>query len=240
MIFGRKTRRTTSAIIAHVIFLSVLFYSSPSFAVSAEEFYKSALAVKGINAFAATCQSAHETGFWTSYLWKNARNGAGIKADKNWRKSGRPSIKKSSREEVKGQTVYRHSYFRVYRSLGEFLSDYRAKIARDYPLAAKNSDTMWGYFSSLQKGRLGSWATTQRYFEHMADKAVRLAPKLLGAEWRAQILNEYKQARAKGLLSQKEIKIVEKKLASVGIDVQVKMTKKSARYNPVLAQPYGE
>ncbi|MDR1515096.1 MAG: glucosaminidase domain-containing protein [Synergistaceae bacterium] len=222
MVFGRKAKWAASAVLAQLIFLSALLYSSPSFAVSAEEFYKNALAVNGINAFAATCQSAHETGFWTSYLWKSARNGAGIKADKNWRKSGRPSIKKSSREEVKGREVYRYSYFRVYSSLGEFLQDYRAKIVRDYPLAAKNSDTMWGYFSSLQKGRLGSWATTQSYFEHMADKAVRLAPKLLGVEWRAQMLSEYKQARAKGLLSQKEIKIVEKKLASAGISVSQK------------------
>ena len=214
-------RNAKRAVLACLI-LAELFYASPSFAVSAEEFYRNALAVKGINACAATCQSAHETGFWTSYLWKNALNGAGIKADKNWRKSGRPSIKKSSREEVKGKQVYRDSYFRVYRSLEEFLSDYRAKIARDYPLAAKNSDTMWGYFSSLQKGRLGSWATTQSYFEHMADKAVKLAPKLLGLEWRAQMLGEYRQARARGLLSAREIKIVERKLASVGISVSQK------------------
>ncbi|MDR1020928.1 MAG: glucosaminidase domain-containing protein [Synergistaceae bacterium] len=221
---GRSAKRSVRAVLACLclaLFLA-LFCAPPSFAVSAEEFYKNALAVQGINAFAATCQSAHETGFWTSYLWKNALNGAGIKADKNWRNSGRPSIKKSSREEVKGQSVYRDSYFRVYKSLDEFLLDYRAKIARDYPLAVKNSDTMWGYFSSLQKGRLGSWATTQRYFEHMADKAVRLAPRLLGVEWRAQMLNEYKQALSKGLLSQNEIKIVEKKLASVGISVSQK------------------
>jgi len=200
-------------------FLVVLAFASRSFAVSAEEFYNNARDIQGINPFAATCQSAHETGFWTSFLWKNAMNGAGIKADKNWIRSGRPSIKKSSPEEVKGKTVYRESYFRVYASLPEFLADYRAKISRDYPLAVKNSDTMWGYFASLQKGRLGSWATTKKYFEYMADKAVRLAPKLLGVEWRAQLLKEYSDARAKGLLSKKEIQIVEKKLASVGISV---------------------
>jgi hypothetical protein len=198
----------------------ILFASCPLSAGPAEEFYKRAQEVKGINPFAATCQSAHETGFWTSVLWKNANNGAGIKADKNWLKSGRPAIRKKSPEVVKGKTVYYESYFRAYSSLPEFLDDYRSKIARDYPLAVKHSDTMWGYFSSLQKGRYGSWATTQRYFEHMADKAVRLAPRLLGVGWRAQLLKEYREARAKGLLSNKEIQIVEKKLASVGISAK--------------------
>ena len=32
-------------------------------------FYKLAKAFKHINAFAATVQSAHETGNWESYLW---------------------------------------------------------------------------------------------------------------------------------------------------------------------------
>jgi hypothetical protein len=209
-----------------LVSLALVFCVTSSLeAVSAEEFYKNALDVNGIHAFAATCQSAHETGFWTSALWKNANNGAGIKADKNWRSSGRPSVKKMSREVVKGETVYHNSYFRVYSSLPEFLADYKVKITRDYPLAAKHSDTMWGYFSSLQKGRLGSWATTQKYFEYMADKAVRLAPKLLGVEWRTQLLEEYKQARAKGLLSRQEIQIVERKLASVGIAVPTALNK---------------
>ncbi|MDR3255929.1 MAG: glucosaminidase domain-containing protein [Synergistaceae bacterium] len=207
--------RSVSAVV--FLFLALIVWSAPAFALSAEEFYKNAKTVQGIHPFAVTCQSAHETGFWTSYLWKNAMNGAGIKADKTWIRSGRPSIKKRSPEVVKGKTIYRESYFRVYSSLPEFLADYKAKVTRDYPLAVKNSDTMWGYFSSLQKGRLGSWATTQKYFEYMADKAVRLAPKLLGVEWRKQLLKEYSNARAKGLLSPKEIQIVEKKLASVGI-----------------------
>ncbi|MDR1886095.1 MAG: glucosaminidase domain-containing protein, partial [Synergistaceae bacterium] len=52
-----------------------------SFAETAEEFYNSAKKIPGIHAFAATCHSAHETGDWTSALWKTANNGAGIKAD---------------------------------------------------------------------------------------------------------------------------------------------------------------
>jgi hypothetical protein len=191
--------------------------SLPLSASTANEFYKKALKMKGIHPFAATCQSAHETGFWTSFLWKKGMNGAGIKADKTWLKSGRPSIKKASHEIVKGKKVYRESYFRAYGSLSEFLEDYRAKISRDYPLAAKHSDTMWGYFSSLQKGRNGSWATTSRYFEFMTDKALRLAPQLLGPDWRKQLLKEYKQAKSKKLLSKQEIKIIHKKFSSAGI-----------------------
>ena len=37
-------------------------------------FYKLAKGFQHINAFAATVQSAHETGYWTSYLWLNADN----------------------------------------------------------------------------------------------------------------------------------------------------------------------
>lgn len=197
--------------------LAVLFPNASALALTPEAFYQNALQVKGINAFAATCQSAHETGFWTSPLWRTANNGAGIKADKAWRAQGRPSVARNSREEVKGQQVRRVSYFRSYDSLPEFLADYRVKIAQNYPISVKHADIMWGYFSGLQRGRYGSWATTQRYFEHMADKAVRLAPRLLGVEWRAELLRDYKEARARGLLSQKEIAIIEKKLLKVGI-----------------------
>lgn len=191
--------------------------ASSAYSITPEEFYENALNVSGINAFAATCQSAHETGYWTSPLWKNANNGAGIKADKIWRSQGRPSIARKSKEEVRGQIVQRVSYFRSYNSLNEFLSDYKIKIAQNYPISVKHADTMWGYFSGLQRGRYGSWATTQRYFEFMADKAVRLAPKLLGVGWRAELLKDYKEARARGLLSQKEIAILEKKFLKAGV-----------------------
>ncbi|MDR1965871.1 MAG: glucosaminidase domain-containing protein [Synergistaceae bacterium] len=200
--------------------LLALLAPSVSAAITAEEFYANAKALKNINAFAATCQSAHETGFWTSALWKSAMNGAGIKADKQWRNAGKPSVRRRSQESVGGKTVYRESYFRAYKSIGEFLSDYRVKITRDYPLASKHSDTVWGYFSSLQRGRLGSWATTKKYFEHLADKAIKLAPRLLGAEWRAELLRDYKEAKSRGLLSSSEIAIVEKRLAAAGVKIK--------------------
>lgn len=196
---------------------AVFAVASQGAAMTPELFYQNAREVQGINAFAATCQSAHETGFWTSALWKSANNGAGIKADKVWRSKGRPSVRRTSREEVGGKIVRRVSYFRSYESLGEFLADYKIKIAQNYPYSVKHSDTVWGYFSGLQRGRYGSWATTQRYFEHMADKAFRLAPRLLGLEWRAELLKDYREARSRGLLTEKEIAIVEKKLIKAGV-----------------------
>ena len=199
--------------------LFILFSLTPatSYAVTAEEFYSHALRQSWIHPFAATCQSAHETGFWTSPLWQKSFNGAGIKADKEWREAKRPMIKHVSPESVKGKTVHKASYFRAYKSLPDFLSDYSAKIYRDYPLAAKNHDTMWGYFAALKKGRKGSWATTGKYFEYMVDKAVRLAPQLLGIQWRTQLLAEYNEAAARGLLSREESKIVIKKLRAAGV-----------------------
>jgi flagellum-specific peptidoglycan hydrolase FlgJ len=206
----------TSAV-AVIFALLALFSRTSAFAVTAEEFYAKAQKVKNINAFAATVHSAHETGYWTSYLWKNAMNGAGIKADKKWRASGRPHILRQSPESVGGKIVYRKSYFRAYKSLDEFLGDYGMKITRDYPLAVKHSGTAWGYFASLQKGRLGSWATTKKYFEYMTSIAFKLAPKLIGPNWKQELLKDYREARRLGVLSKNEIALIEKKFSSVGV-----------------------
>ena len=211
--------KTFSRIAGSFVFaLAVLFgIPSESFAANAKEFYAGARKHKDIHAFAATCHSAHETGNWTSELWKKARNGAGLKADNNWIKAGRPVYRKNSKEVVRGKTVNRVSNFRSYKSLKDFLADYRTKIVKDYPLASKHSDTMWGYFSSLQKGRYGSWATTDKYFEHMTDKAINLAPKLLGSKWKSRLAAEYVVARSRNLLSKKEIAVIEKKFKTAGI-----------------------
>ncbi|MDR1579292.1 MAG: glucosaminidase domain-containing protein [Synergistaceae bacterium] len=198
----------------------VLFSRGSASAVTAEEFYAGAQKIKNINAFAATVQSAHETEFWTSFLWKNAMNGAGIKADKKWRAAGRPHILKKSPESVGGKIIYRESYFRVYKSLDEFLGDYGTKITRDYPLAVKHSGTAWGYFASLQKGRLGSWATTKKYFEYMTSMAFRLAPKLLGPDWKEELLEDFKEARRLGILSKQEMALIEKKFSNIGVSVK--------------------
>lgn len=210
------SRRKTVLLLAAVS----IFFSTSSFAATPQEFYRRAQNIKGINAFAATCQSAHETGFWTSELWKKARNGAGIKADKKWLNSGKPRLKRQSQEVVSGKTVYRSSYFRAYKSLDEFLVDYGAKIKRDYPLSSKHSDTMWGYFSALRKGRFGAWATSPKYFEHMVDKAVRLAPKLLGSNWKKRLLDEYSVAKSRKLLTKNDMAIIEKRLKASGVNAR--------------------
>ena len=219
---GQNRRMLLNSSLKHTlsifILLSLLLLTpTDSHAVTAEEFYNHAAAQKWIHPFAATCQSAHETGFWKSPLWQKSFNGAGIKADKAWRQAGRPVIKHVSPESIKGKTVYKTSYFRAYSSLPDFLYDYSVKIYRDYPLAAMNHDTMWGYFAALNHGRKGSWATSGKYFEHMVDKAVRLAPQLLGVQWRMQLLTEYNEAQARGLLSQTESQIVLNRLRTAGI-----------------------
>jgi hypothetical protein len=207
-----------TAVSAVFSIILILFSQTAGLSVTAEEFYANAQKINNINAFAATVQSAHETGFWTSFLWKKAMNGAGIKADKKWRASGRPHILKKSPESVGGKIIYRESYFRAYKSLDEFLGDYGTKITRDYPLAVKHSGTAWGYLASLQRGRLGSWATTKKYFEYMTSLAFRLAPKLLGPNWKEELLYDYKEARRLGILSKKEIALIEKKFSNIGID----------------------
>ena len=116
-----------------------------------------------------------------------------------------------------GKIGYRQSYFRSYKSLDEFLDDYRVKITKDYPLAAKHSGSVWGYFASLQKGRLGSWATTKKYFEYMTSLAFRFGPKLLGPKWKEELLADYKKARRLGILSKQEIALIEKKFSNIGI-----------------------
>lgn len=217
---GEKGRRFSRCKIFLLLAVLSAFLATRAYAATPQEFYRRAQKLGGINAFAATCQSAHETGFWTSELWKKARNGAGIKADKKWLAAGRPHVKKQSKEVVGGKTVYRTSHFRAYKSLDEFLKDYEAKIKRDYPLSSKHSDTMWGYFALLRRGRHGAWATSPRYFEHMADKAVRLAPKLLGSNWKKKLLDEYKIAKSRKLLTQAEMVVVEKKLKASGISAR--------------------
>ena len=197
--------------------LLCLLAASVSHAATAEIFYEAARKFDNIHAFAATCQSAHETGFWTSHLWKTAMNGAGIKADVNWRNSGKSAVLHRSPESEGGTIIYRESWFRAYATLDDFMADYHVKITRDYPLTVKHSNNLWEYFSSLKKGRLGSWATTQKYFEYLADKAFRLAPALLGAGWRAQFLRDYRDAKAGGLLEANELIILERKLITAGI-----------------------
>lgn len=181
-------------------------FAQPAHAMDAKEFYELARNYPGINAFAATVQSAVETGHWKSYLWVNAYNGAGIKAPASWRSSGRPYIRVSSPERVGGKDTMRESYFRFYSSPEEFLEDYRLKIVQDYPRSAASADNMWGYFAGLYHGRLGSWATDHKYFEKLAKKAMQLEAVLLPP---GHLKKAFEYAKKYKLLEQWQVKIIE-------------------------------
>lgn len=153
-----------------------LFLCSMANAMELTTFYHLALKQKGINAFGATAQSILETGHWTSTLWVQANNGAGIKATPKWRKDN-PYISVCSSESVNGKYIQRVSYFRKYPTADEFLDDYSSKIRNDYPHC--KADNVWGYFAGLYRGRYGKWATDHRYYEKLARQAVYLEPLLL-------------------------------------------------------------
>ena len=116
-----------------VSFAAFAAFPTPSSGATAETFYENALRRNGINAFAATCQSAHETGFWTSSLWRNANNGAGIKADKNWIRAGRPTVRKKSQEVVGGKwttSLYADVIDGCGLPVGEYLTETGRQSAR--------------------------------------------------------------------------------------------------------------
>ena len=184
----------------------VFLFAQPTHAMEPSEFYDLARNYQGINAFAATVQSAIETGHWKSFLWVNAYNGAGIKAQASWRSSGRPYIKVSSPESVGGKYIMRESYFRFYSSSEEFLEDYRLKILQDYPRSALSADNMWGYFAGLYNGRLGSWATDHKYYEKLAKKAVQLEAVLLPP---GHLKRAFEHAKKHKCLEQWQVKIIE-------------------------------
>ena len=181
-------------------------FAQPAGAMEPQEFYRLAKNYPGINAFAATVQSAVETGHWKSYLWVNAYNGAGIKAQESWRSAGRPYIRVSSPESVGGKYIMRESYFRFYSSPEEFIRDYRLKIIQDYPRSAASADNMWGYFAGLYHGRLGSWATDHKYYEKLAKKAMQLEAVLLPP---GHLKRAFESAKKHKLLEQWQVKIIE-------------------------------
>lgn len=201
---------------AVAIAAALFLYARSASATTAPDFFRAANALRGINAFAATVQSAHETGFWTSELWRIARNGAGIKATKAWLDTGRPVVVVNSPESVGGQYRMRESVFRKYADLSAFLDDYAEKIRVDYPHAASQADNFWGYFAGLYRGRWGAWATDHRYFERLSGMAVRLAPELLGEAWRARMLSAFVLAMERGTLSGWQIEIILRTLKGAG------------------------
>jgi flagellum-specific peptidoglycan hydrolase FlgJ len=180
-----------------------LFLCSHAYAMDAKTFYGLAQGQKGINAFAATCQSALETGNWTSPLWRNTYNGAGLKAPPSWRAS-KPYVEFVSPESKDGVYFKKSSFFRKYESPQAFLKDYAVKIKQDYPHCT--IDNTWGYFAGLYRGRLGKWATDHKYFEKLAKKAVQLEPTLLS---QGHLKRSLSYAIEQGYLEDWQIKIIE-------------------------------
>ena len=180
-----------------------LFLCSSAWAMDAPSFYSLAKKQAGINAFAVTVQSAVETGHWTSPLWRNTYNGAGLKAPPSWRKD-KPYVEFVSPESKDGVYFKKSSYFRKYESPKDFLADYAVKIKQDYPRCTP--DNVWGYFAGLYKGRMGKWATDHRYFEKLAKKAVALEPVLLT---QGHLKRSLDYAIKQGYLEDWQIKIIE-------------------------------
>jgi flagellum-specific peptidoglycan hydrolase FlgJ len=177
-------------------------------AMNAKKLYTLAQGL-GINPFAATCQSAHETGHWSSVLWQNAKNGAGIKAGTTWLRADKPVYKVLSREYEGGSWTTRESLFRQYASVEEFLADYADKIRLDYPESWASADNWPGYFAGLYKGRWGAWATDPAYFKKLVKMAIKLAPDLLGEGWASRLKLAANLARTRGSLNdwQEEVMI---------------------------------
>ena len=183
--------------------------------MNAIEMYELMRKVPGVNPFAATCQSAHETGRWTSKLWNEARNGCGLKAGSDWMKAGKPFIPIQSPEWNGHETVQRRSKFRAYATPGDFAQDYGEKIRTLYPECVKEADNFWGYFSGLYKGIWGKWATDPIYFTKLGKMAVTLAPELLGNGWRGRMGLALNLAIDRGTLDDYQRKAAEKIIKEV-------------------------
>jgi hypothetical protein len=53
-----------------------------------------------------------------------------------------------------------------------------------YPVSKANADNVWGYIAGLQ----GKWATSPYYYQGLTRMVVRLAPDLLGFNWRLALI----------------------------------------------------
>lgn len=183
--------------------------------MNAIEMYNLFRGVAGVNAFAATCQSALETGRWTSPLWKQSNNGSGLKAGPDWMKVRKPFIPMLSNEYNGINKVPRLSKFRAYASVEDFVQDYGEKIRKYYPKCVESADNFWGYFAGLYQGVWGAWATDPIYFKKLGDMAVSLAPELLGNGWRGRIGLALKLATDRATLDDYQIKTAEKIIKEV-------------------------
>lgn len=199
------------------IFCAACCFVASADAMTAVEYYRLAKKYKKINAFAATVQSAHETGNWTSYLWKNAYNGAGMKAQPKWINAGKPYITIVSAESSGKSYSKKASQFRKYRSPKDFLRDYELKISEEYPRSWGSRNNIWGYFAGLYHGRWGKWATDHKYYELLVKKTMIIAPHIYKRRWKLILLKQYKAAVRHKLADKWQINIIRTEFREAGI-----------------------
>ena len=130
-------------------------------AMTTVEFFQLAGRHRHIQPFAVTVQSACETGHWSSDLWNNGYNGAGLKVSSEWLNAGKPYISKYSIESRNGVYGKENSKFRKYISPGEFLKDYEKKFGRTIQDAPETT-TIYGDISQdfMQAGSENGPLTT--------------------------------------------------------------------------------
>lgn len=169
-----------------------------------------------VNPFAAVCQCRHETSYkgllWNSELCLKANNLAGLKRGKNW--PGEVYPKKSWEQKQDGTKYESVSEFRKYPSWTDFAADYVGKISNDYPLCVASADNMFGYFSGLFRGRLGSWATDLAYLDRMMDQVFVLAPEIFGDAWQAKLWAAFDFAVVQCRLTAQHEEIIRNRLTS--------------------------
>lgn len=167
-----------------------------------KEFCALAQKYQDINAFAFACQSALETGNWTSKLWREAFNGAGIKAGKSW--SGAICVAVSPEQLLNGKVIQQSSVFRKYPDPDTFIRDYAAKVKQSYPLCIQRRDNFIGVFDGLVSGPF-KWATDQKYFGKLLGMAIKKAPEIFGASAPGKLQTALDYAINLNMLSQANI-----------------------------------
>jgi flagellum-specific peptidoglycan hydrolase FlgJ len=173
-----------------------------------KEFYQIAKRVARVySAFGATAQSTLETGWFTSPLCVRYHNYGGIKTRKgdDWQKAGLPFIAISSNEQFKDGSVKKQvSLFRVYASAEDYLIRLNDKFLEkgtfnNYRVVRLSPNCFWLYFAGL---KIGGWATDWKYFQKLCDMAVKLAPELIGSQWKQSFHSSYQYAKSTGVLSE--------------------------------------
>lgn len=148
-----------------------------------------------LNALGVTAQTSHETGHYVHTCGKGNFNLGGIKCSQNWLDgripwSTRKCVNLQTQEYSGGQFSDYKLAFRFYDSLETYLKDHARLIHLFYPVSKANADNVWGYIAGLQ----GKWATSPYYYQGLTRMVVRLAPDLLGFNWRIALIASLHEA----------------------------------------------